>query len=85
MRWNMGERDDGRDSTAVQLYDENYWPSLEAIILVVNAKEKETSSTEGMQTTVETSSLLHHRVKHSGKETPMLFFNPELIAFVLGC
>jgi len=61
VRWEKGEKADGTDSIAVQIADENYWPELRAVILVVSDKEKDTSSTSGMETSRLTSPLLQHR------------------------
>jgi len=63
VRWNKGERADATDSIAVQIADENYWPEIRAVILVVSDKEKDTSSTSGMETSRLTSLLLAHRAK----------------------
>ena len=41
----------------------SHWPEMRAIILVVSAEKKDVSSTEGMQTTVATSSLFPIRVE----------------------
>ncbi|CAH0517482.1 unnamed protein product [Peronospora belbahrii] len=62
--WQKGERPDGRDSIAIQVANEMHWPSLCAIICVVNDVQKDTSSTTGMQTTKATSELLTYRAKH---------------------
>ncbi|KAG0240587.1 Diphosphomevalonate decarboxylase [Mortierella sp. GBAus27b] len=62
--WEMGEKPDGSDSRAVQVAPETHWPELQALICVVSDEKKGTSSTEGMQKTVETSALLQHRIKH---------------------
>lgn len=56
--WEMGSLADGTDSKAVQYEDENHWPELQILILVVNDQKKETSSTGGMETSVKTSQLL---------------------------
>ncbi|KAG2175752.1 hypothetical protein INT44_000230 [Umbelopsis vinacea] len=61
--WEMGSKDDGSDSLAVQVAPETHWPELEALICVVSDEKKGTSSTEGMQHTVNTSPLLQHRIK----------------------
>ncbi|KJE94983.1 diphosphomevalonate decarboxylase [Capsaspora owczarzaki ATCC 30864] len=61
VRWVMGEAADGSDSIAEQVVDEHHWPEIEVLILVVSDHKKTTSSTAGMQTTVETSSLVKHR------------------------
>jgi len=58
--WRMGHAD-GTDSKAEQVADENHWPELRALILVVSDAKKDTSSTDGMGTSVATSELLHHR------------------------
>ncbi|TMW61580.1 hypothetical protein Poli38472_012771 [Pythium oligandrum] len=62
VRWQKGVNADGSDSLAVRVADEHHWPALRAIICVVNDREKDTSSTSGMKTSKETSTLLQHRV-----------------------
>ncbi|CAE6037578.1 unnamed protein product [Arabidopsis arenosa] len=63
VKWNMGNKEDGSDSVAVQLVDDKHWDDLVIIIAVVSSREKETSSTSGMRESVETSLLLQHRAK----------------------
>jgi diphosphomevalonate decarboxylase len=53
---------DWSDSLAEQIADENHWPELRALILVVSDEKKDTSSTAGMSTSVKTSTLLQHRI-----------------------
>lgn len=60
----MGERADGTDSYAVQVAPREHWPDIHALICVVSDDKKGTSSTSGMQRTVETSALLQHRIAH---------------------
>jgi diphosphomevalonate decarboxylase len=62
--WEMGSLPDGTDSLAVQLAPKSHWPDIHALICVVSDAKKGTSSTSGMQRTVETSPLLHHRAAH---------------------
>eukprot|EP00531_Pseudo-nitzschia_arenysensis_P010443 CAMPEP_0116141464 /NCGR_PEP_ID=MMETSP0329-20121206/14396_1 /TAXON_ID=697910 /ORGANISM="Pseudo-nitzschia arenysensis, Strain B593" /LENGTH=412 /DNA_ID=CAMNT_0003636649 /DNA_START=41 /DNA_END=1279 /DNA_ORIENTATION=+ len=50
------------DSMAVQIADENHWPEIRAVIMVVSDAKKDTSSTAGMSTSVATSTLLPHRI-----------------------
>lgn len=57
-----GEVADWADSIAEQVADENHWPELRALILVVSDAKKDTSSTAGMSTSVKTSTLLQHRI-----------------------
>jgi diphosphomevalonate decarboxylase len=64
VRWEMGKKDDGSDSVAIQVADEKHWPELAILIAVVSDRKKETGSTEGMQTSVDTSALLAHRASH---------------------
>jgi diphosphomevalonate decarboxylase len=59
-----GEQPDASDSLAEQVADENHWPEIRALILVVSDLKKDTSSTAGMSTSVATSQLLAHRAKH---------------------
>ncbi|KAG8688040.1 diphosphomevalonate decarboxylase, partial [Ceratobasidium sp. 394] len=61
--WEMGSKPDGSDSFAVEIAPRDHWPDLHALICVVNDAKKGTSSTAGMQRTVETSLLLQHRIK----------------------
>ncbi|CAJ0583309.1 unnamed protein product, partial [Mesorhabditis spiculigera] len=67
VRWKRGIRDDGVDSVAVRVFSPKRWLSLRALIFVVSAEKKETGSTIGMQTTVETSKMLPARVARCDK------------------
>ncbi|WFC95543.1 diphosphomevalonate decarboxylase [Malassezia brasiliensis] len=62
--WESGTKEDGSDSLAVPVAERDHWPELDVLICVVNDGKKGTSSTSGMQRTVETSPLLQHRIKH---------------------
>lgn len=64
MAWEMGTAADGSDSLAVEIAPREHWPDIHALICVVSDHKKGTSSTAGMQRTVETSALLQHRIKH---------------------
>lgn len=64
VRWHMGQKPDGSDSIAKQIVDENHWPEMRVIILVVNDKQKKYSSTSGMKTSVETSDLIKERAEN---------------------
>lgn len=59
----MGTKADGSDSLAVEVAPREHWPDMHALICVVSDTKKGTSSTSGMQRTVETSTLLQHRIK----------------------
>ncbi|KAG9246548.1 GHMP kinase [Calycina marina] len=61
--WQMGEKDDGSDSVAVEVAPASHWPTMRALVLVASAAQKDVSSTSGMQTTVATSGLFPHRAK----------------------
>lgn len=61
VKWEKGTKEDGTDSIAVQIADEEFWPEIRAVVLVVSDKEKDTSSTSGMETSRLTSLLLAHR------------------------
>lgn len=58
VRWEMGAREDGADSRAVQVAPADHWPELQLLILVAGAHAKEVPSTDGMQASVATSPLL---------------------------
>ncbi|OCH84200.1 Diphosphomevalonate decarboxylase [Obba rivulosa] len=62
--WQMGSAPDGSDSLAVEVAPREHWPDIHALICVVSDDKKGTSSTAGMQRTVETSALLQHRIAH---------------------
>ena len=62
--WEMGVLDDGSDSIAQQVAPQEHWSDMEALILVASDTKKHTSSSSGMQTTVQTSALLQHRIAH---------------------
>ncbi len=53
--WRRGEREDGADSFAEQLFEPGYWPSLRMVVAIVDREEKEVKSRDGMRHTVETS------------------------------
>ncbi|KAF9236335.1 GHMP kinase [Melanogaster broomeanus] len=60
--WREGISADGSDSFADQVASEHTWPSMHALICVVSDDKKGTSSTAGMQRTVDTSALFARRV-----------------------
>ena len=47
--WERGEKDDGSDSFARQVFPADYWPLLVDVIAVVSSERKQISSTEGMK------------------------------------
>ncbi|CAD5111318.1 DgyrCDS634 [Dimorphilus gyrociliatus] len=59
--WDKGTN--SKDSIARQIADENHWPDMRVLIIVVNAGHKSTTSTGGMARSVETSRLLELRAK----------------------
>ncbi|CAG8982431.1 hypothetical protein HYALB_00007110 [Hymenoscyphus albidus] len=61
--WEMGSKDDGSDSLAVEVAPASHWPTMRALILVVSAEKKGVSSTSGMQITVATSQLFQRRAE----------------------
>jgi diphosphomevalonate decarboxylase len=66
--WEMGSEASGEDSLAIQVAPKEHWPEMSALICVVSDEKKGTSSTSGMQRTVETSPLLQHRIKETVPE-----------------
>lgn len=62
VHWLKGVSPTGEDSVAVQLCDENYWPEMRVLIIVVNEGKKAVSSTSGMSLTTTTSELFNYRV-----------------------
>jgi diphosphomevalonate decarboxylase len=61
VHWQMGVREDGRDSLAVQLAPAVHWPQLRVLICVASDSRKKTSSSVGMKNSVDTSPLLKFR------------------------
>jgi diphosphomevalonate decarboxylase len=59
--WQAGTKADGSDSLAIEIAPASHWPDMRAVILVVSAEKKTVSSTDGMQTTVKTSTLFPAR------------------------
>lgn len=60
----MGSSPAGTDSLAIEVAPQSHWPQMHALICVASDDKKGTSSTSGMQRTVETSLLLQHRIAH---------------------
>ncbi|OQD73905.1 hypothetical protein PENDEC_c013G04915 [Penicillium decumbens] len=61
--WRTGELADGSDSLAEEVAPASHWPEMRALVLVVSAEKKDVPSTEGMQTTVNTSELFATRAE----------------------
>jgi diphosphomevalonate decarboxylase len=53
--WWRGERADGEDSFAEQLFPASHWPELRLVVALVSGEEKEVKSRDGMRSAVETS------------------------------
>ena len=62
--WEKGVEVGGEDSISKQLYSADHWPELRILVCVVCKDEKAVPSTAGMQSTVQTSNLMKHRVLH---------------------
>lgn len=58
----MGSDPTGSDSLAIEIAPQSHWPDMHALICIVSDDKKGTSSTSGMQRTVETSLLLQRRI-----------------------
>lgn len=61
--WRQGNGPEWLDSKADPWADEQHWPDMRAVILVVSDEKKDTSSTTGMSTSVATSELLKYRAE----------------------
>lgn len=64
VQMHRGERDDGEDAFAEQLYREDYW-DVRLLILVTSKQQKPIGSTEGMQLTAQTSPFYQRWVSSS--------------------
>ncbi|CAI5980502.1 unnamed protein product [Closterium sp. NIES-64] len=62
--WDKGEIEDGSDSMARQVKAEDHWSDLVIIIAVVEEREKDIGSSEGMKRSAQTSKLLQLRAEH---------------------
>lgn len=62
--WLKGSNPDGLDSLAKQVAPSDHWPQIRVIILVASDAKKDTSSSQGMRRTMETSTLALHRVEN---------------------
>ncbi|MFH1832252.1 MAG: diphosphomevalonate decarboxylase [bacterium] len=63
--WNKGEKPDGSDSYAKQIFPPDYWPEFRVIIAIVDTGKKPISSRAGMQLTAQTSPLYNHWITES--------------------
>ncbi len=70
--WHKGEKDDGSDSYAQQLFDQNHWPEFRVLVAIVDRKQKKISSREAMQITVKTSSSYKKWLIDSEKRIPQM-------------
>ncbi|MFI5412612.1 MAG: diphosphomevalonate decarboxylase [Candidatus Micrarchaeales archaeon] len=59
--WKKGEREDGSDSYAEPIADQNYWPEVIDVITMVSGDKKKISSSDGHRLTPETSDLYKAR------------------------
>jgi len=53
--WHRGDRADGTDSFAEQLFPPSHWPEVRMVVAVVAKEEKDVKSRDGMRHTVATS------------------------------
>ncbi|MCF7799550.1 diphosphomevalonate decarboxylase [Candidatus Babeliales bacterium] len=68
--WFKGQKKDGSDSSAQQLFDEFYWPEFKILSVIVNDQEKLVSSRIAMQQTVNTSSYYKEWLIESENRIP---------------
>jgi diphosphomevalonate decarboxylase len=68
--WHRGSRADGEDSFATQDFTEAHWPELRLLACVLSSRQKEVSSRDGMQSTVETSPYYQAWVEDAEAEVP---------------
>ncbi|CEI81717.1 diphosphomevalonate decarboxylase [Oceanobacillus oncorhynchi subsp. incaldanensis] len=67
VEWQMGEREDGSDSFAVQIADKSHW-DIRIAAVVLSKTEKKVSSREGMRRTVETSPFYAGWLEQTAKD-----------------
>ena len=67
VKWHKGERKDGSDSYAEQVFDEKYWPEIIDMVAITSSEKKKVPSRAGMRQTVETNPLFKSRVASAEK------------------
>lgn len=70
--WHKGEKDDGSDSYAEQIFPSSYWPEFCIIIAILSTQEKQICSRKGMQHTIKTSPSYWQWVNESEKRLPLM-------------
>lgn len=70
--WNKGEQKDGKDSFAEQLFPANHWKEFRILVVILQDKEKETSSRDGMVASIETSPSYKKWIQESEKRIPLM-------------
>lgn len=68
VEWTKGEKEDGTDSIAMQIVDENYWPEFRIIATVTNREQKKVLSRAGMEQTVENCPFYEGWLKTAQKD-----------------
>lgn len=63
VKWVAGERADGEDSLPHSSFESDHWPELAVTVLLLEEGPKETSSGEGMERTLATSTLFPTRLQ----------------------
>lgn len=72
MLWHKGEKADGSDSYAEQIFGSTHWPELRILVIIVNDQAKFIGSREGMKITVATSKLYSTWLEKSAQRLPLL-------------
>lgn len=68
--WRRGERADGADSFAEQLFGPEHWPALRMSVAIVRREEKRVKSRDGMRATVLSSPYYRAWVEDAEREIP---------------
>jgi diphosphomevalonate decarboxylase len=68
--WKKGERPDGDDSYAEQLFAESHWSKLRLLVAIVSGEEKQVKSRDGMRHTVQTSPYYPAWVRLADEDVP---------------
>jgi len=72
MLWHKGEKSDGSDSYAEQIFDSTHWPELCILVVIVKNQAKFMGSREGMRITVKTSPSYDSWLEKSAQRLPNL-------------
>lgn len=70
--WHKGNKPDGSDSYAAQIFRPEYWPEFRILVVVIRNDAKKVSSREGMRITTDTSPSYQSWLTKSAQRIPLM-------------